>query len=324
MLSKFDSITSIVDYLREPIASPAIKDSSNKINNGLKVSKKQRKTKGLTNTASTLPSPPHRQPQEEIVANIEVLPKGRVSSLYSIRYGPITVNPRKLPSKTLFTGRRSKYEILSTDEEERRRDRRERNRVAATKCREKRETVLSQLEDQHHGDLQKYKDLLKEVQNLEQHKQYLESVLNNHLNECPLLNPSFSMVFGDTGFLSTITDAPPPLLPSYPQPNFHVEDDEFSHILDPSPALTNSAYESDNTNSILFPTQEQNVQPLPSTTSGIDRLVNGLQTPTISMESTNNHSMLFNSAIGSSCAQQHSHSSDDDSLPPARTNPYVY
>ena len=62
------------------------------------------------------------------------------------RYGPITVNPRKEPSKTLYTGRRSKYEVLSGDDEETRRDRRERNRVAATKCREKRETVLQQLE----------------------------------------------------------------------------------------------------------------------------------------------------------------------------------
>ncbi|CAF4441384.1 unnamed protein product, partial [Adineta steineri] len=118
------------------------------------------------------------------------------------RYGPVTVNPRKLPSKTLYTGRRSKYEVLSTDEEEKRRDRRERNRVAATKCREKRENVLSYLEIEYNKELKNHENLLKMVDALGQQKQHLESVVTNHLNECPLLNNSPSMVFGDTGLRS--------------------------------------------------------------------------------------------------------------------------
>ncbi|CAF0902110.1 unnamed protein product [Adineta ricciae] len=318
MLSKFNSINSIVDYLREPIAPSTTKDSRNNTNDGLKMSKKQRKTKETANSTDTTHSPPRSQPQMQHNTNIEVLPKGRM------RYGPITVNPRKLPSKTLFTGRRSKYEVLSTDEEERRRDRRERNRIAATKCREKRETVLSQLENQHQDELETHRNLLKTVRDLEQQKQYLENVLNNHLNICPLLNPSFSMVFGDTSFLSTIIDAPPPVLPSGPQPIVHSEDDELSHILDPSPELTNSAYETDDSNQIFLPPLGGlSAQPIAMTSSSIERLINSLNTPTISMESANNHSILVNTAFGSTCAQQHSHSSDDDSLP-SRANPYVY
>jgi hypothetical protein len=234
-----------------------------------------------------------------------------------IRYGPVTVNPRKQPSKTLFTGRRSKYEVLSTDEEEKRRDRRERNRVAATKCREKRENVLSNLDNQHTNELNTNKQLIKLVNDLEQRKLDLETIMNNHLNECLLMNNSSAMIFGDAGFLSSITDAPPPPLPSYPQQNFNSEEEELSLFLDPgTPLLTNSAYHTDEPNSI-FPSQ-------PMTSSSIDRLMNALQSPTISMENINNHSILINTAVGSSCAKQHSNSSEDDSLPSKCKNSCVY
>ncbi len=217
----------------------------------------------------------------------------------------------------MFTGRRSKYEVLSVDEEEKRRDRRERNRVAATKCREKRENVLSNLENEHANELNNNKRLSKLVNNLEQRKLDLETIMTNHLNECLLMNNTSAMIFGDTGFLSSITDAPPLPLPSYQQPNVCSEEEELSLFLDPStPILTNSAYHANESNSILL---QQ-----PMTTSSIDRLLNALQSPTVSMENINNHSMLFNSAVGSSCAKQHSNSSEDDSLPPKCTNPCVF
>jgi hypothetical protein len=238
------------------------------------------------------------------------------NNYFSHRYGPITVNPRKEPSKTLFTGRRSKYEVLSADEDEKRRDRRERNKVAATKCREKRETVLSHLDNQLNGEMNNHKQLLKLIDNLIQQKNYLDSVIENHFNECPLLNNSApSMIFGDSSFLSSIIDAPPPPLPSYQQEIIDTDEEELSHILDPAPVLTNSAYTTDDSSSALIPPQQ------PMTNSSIERIINTLQTPTVSMES--NHSMLFNSAFGSSCAKQHSSSSEDDSLPPKHTNPYV-
>ncbi|CAF1327524.1 unnamed protein product [Adineta steineri] len=251
-----------------------------------------------------------------VEASIEILPKGRV------RYGPVTVNPRKLPSKTLYTGRRSKYEVLSTDEEEKRRDRRERNRVAATKCREKRENVLSHLEIEYNKELKYHENLLKMVDALGQQKQHLESVVTNHLNECPLLNNSPSMVFGDTGFLSSIIDTPAPLLPSY-QPPVYSEEEELSNFLDSNPILTNSAYDTDSSHSIFIPQQQQQPLVITMTNSSIERLMNSIQSPAISMDNSNNHSILVNSAFGASCAKQHSNSSEDDSLPSTRTNPYV-
>lgn len=222
----------------------------------------------------------------------------------------------------MFTGRRSKYEVLSGDEEEKRRDRRERNRVAATKCREKRENVLHNLENEHLNELKNNERLVKLVNNLEQRKLDLETIMNNHLNECLLMNNSSAMIFGDTGFLSSITDTPPLPLPSLSQPiNTYSEEEELSLFLDANiPLLTNTAYTTDESNSPLIPEQEPI---LPMTNSSIDRLINTLHTPTISMESLTNHSKLINSAIGSSCAKQHSHSSEEDSLPPKCTNAYV-
>ncbi|CAF4004392.1 unnamed protein product [Adineta steineri] len=307
MNSLFNSVDSIVSYLRAPISM----SGSQKITNDLKSSKKQRKDKGQLNVLSTTPND---LPQVE--ASIEILPKGRV------RYGPVTVNPRKLPSKTLYTGRRSKYEVLSTDEEEKRRDRRERNRVAATKCREKRENVLSYLEIEYNKELKNHENLLKMVDALGQQKQHLESVVTNHLNECPLLNNSPSMVFGDTGFLSSIIDTPAPLLPSY-QPPVYSEEEELSNFLDSNPILTNSAYDTDSSHSIFIPQQHQQPLVITMTNSSIERLMNSIQSPAISMDNSNNHSILVNSAFGASCAKQHSNSSEDDSLPSTRTNPYV-
>jgi hypothetical protein len=81
MLSKFNSVDSIVNYLRGPVSSSAVANStttdSNKINNGLKSSKKQLKDKDIINVMSTTPSP-HLSPQSKLQADIEILPKGRV------------------------------------------------------------------------------------------------------------------------------------------------------------------------------------------------------------------------------------------------------
>ncbi|CAF0932844.1 unnamed protein product [Didymodactylos carnosus] len=103
-----------------------------------------------------------------------------------VKYGPITVNPRKRPAKTLFTGRKSKYEILPPDEEEKRRMRRERNRVAATKCREKREDVITFLEKEHETELNKNAQLKENLRQLKKKHEELEKVLMNHSNVCQL------------------------------------------------------------------------------------------------------------------------------------------
>lgn len=246
-----------------------------------------------------------------------------------LRYGPITVHPRQQPSKTLFTGRRSKYEVLSGDDEEKRRDRRERNRVAATKCREKRENVLLRLENEYLKQLKTNEELTKQVEILSKRKNHLESIVSNHFNECPQLNniplvTEPSMIFGDTGFLSLINDtAPAPPLPSLQQAISYSDEEDFNRIIDSTTVLTNSAYNTDDSNSNLIP-EPSILQHLTLKTSSLERLVNSFQSPTISMETINNHSMLFNSAVGSSsCAKQHSHSSEDDSLPSTHTNHFV-
>lgn len=296
MYANFESVASVYNYLTDSnLHSTTVSTKS----------KNQIKTKE----------------SKQITGDIQILPKGRV------RYGPITVNPRKQPSKTLFTGRRSKYEVLDdNEEEEKRRDRRERNRVAATKCREKRENVLQNLEIQHKNDLNQNKLLIKLVQQLEQRKSELETTIENHFNECLLLNEennnqnsnviptASSMIFGDPSFLSSIPDTLP-----LPLPNTQIlsttneqEDEEISHLLDPILTLTNSAYnEEESTNPDAI------IQSM--TTSSIDRLINTLHTPNISMDSCNNSLVLINS----SCAKQHSHSSEDDSLPKC-ANSYVY
>jgi hypothetical protein len=230
-----------------------------------------------------------------------------------VRYGPITVNPRKQPSKTLFTGRRSKYEVLPNDEdEEKRRDRRERNRVAATKCREKRENVLSHLEDEHLNEVNTHKRLIKFVQELQERKSELEATIESHLNEYLLSNNSSSMIFGDPSFLSSIPESLPLPLPNHQSSFVPTEEEELSLFLDSPQVLTNSAYNTDEVNSVLMPQAMTN--------SSLDRLINTLQTPTVSMENCANQLILVNS----SCAKQHSNSSEDDSLPPKHTNPYVY
>jgi len=240
-----------------------------------------------------------------------------------IRYGPITVNPRKQPSKTLFTGRRSKYEILAGEEEEKRRLRRERNRVAATKCREKRENILNDLEIKCANESNKYTSLFEAIQQLEQRKQHLQSILSNHIVNCPLQQSS--MVFGDTNFLSSISETPAPPLPPHQLQLIANNEEEFGRFLQPSPVLTNSAYNTDQSN-YLFNSQQleqQQQSTITMNSSSLERIISSLHSPTSFIDNNNNCSGLYNSAYGSSCAQQHSSSSEDDSLPPTHKNSYV-
>ncbi|CAF3386732.1 unnamed protein product [Rotaria sp. Silwood1] len=337
--SPFDSVDSIVNYLREPSSSEVVLSSttsstinSTKINTQLKSTKGRKKEKGQAN----IMHPTQISSKEPI----EILPSGRV------RYGPITVNPRKQPSKTLFTGRRSKYEPLNNDEEEKRRLRRERNRAAATKCREKRENILANLEDEYHKELNTHTNYLTTIQQLQAKKQHLESILSNHMVNCqlPRINSIMpppppppqqqqqqSMVFGDTTFLSSIVERsppppPPPPIRSNQLQNIQNDEEDFNNFLQPTSLLTNSAYNNnDQPNYFLNPEQQSQQQVISMTSSSLDRLINGLHSPSPCIDNNNNCSGLYNSAFGSStCAQQHSSSSEDDSLPPTHKNPFVY
>jgi hypothetical protein len=63
-----------------------------------------------------------------------------------IQYGPILVKPRKRIAPTLSSGRKSKDEPLPPEEDNKRKQRRDRNKEAAAKCRRKRNELREELE----------------------------------------------------------------------------------------------------------------------------------------------------------------------------------
>ncbi len=100
------------------------------------------------------------------------------------RYGPITVRPRKNPAPTLRTGRKSKY-IELTPEEARKRDlRRERNRQAAEKCKQKRSEIEDKLESDLKVLLSEQTNIQNEKNKLLEKKIFLENLLKQHLENC--------------------------------------------------------------------------------------------------------------------------------------------
>ena len=103
------------------------------------------------------------------------------SSRNVVHYGPISVRQCRKSAPTLATGRRSKNLVLVGEEAARRDKRRERNREAARKIKEKRLMIeeelnqkLKDLEDQH-SDLQDF------LVQLKQRKQTLEIEVNTAL-----------------------------------------------------------------------------------------------------------------------------------------------
>ncbi|UJR13709.1 hypothetical protein I4U23_000720 [Adineta vaga] len=107
-----------------------------------------------------------------------------------IAFGPIKVKPRKKPAPTLATGRRSKYEILNPDEEQKRNIRRARNRAAAERVRISRLTVEQQLLNEIHALEDKQVKLSQDVQKLQHNKLHLETRLFTHERMCSNMNQS--------------------------------------------------------------------------------------------------------------------------------------
>jgi hypothetical protein len=102
------------------------------------------------------------------------------------RYGPIVIRPRKNPAPTLASGRKSKYAVLTPDEEQKREQRRKRNREAATKCNLKRAEIEGRLETQLEMLLNEQAMLSSEKHLLFNEKLRLEQLLNKH--KCQLNN----------------------------------------------------------------------------------------------------------------------------------------
>lgn len=102
----------------------------------------------------------------------------------TIAFGPIKVKPRKKPAPTLATGRRSKYEILNADEEQKRNVRRARNRAAAERVRVSRLNIEQQLLDQIDALETQQEKLSNDVQKLQHQKLHLETRLYTHEQMC--------------------------------------------------------------------------------------------------------------------------------------------
>jgi hypothetical protein len=89
-----------------------------------------------------------------------------------LEYGPLRIRVCRKTAPTLATGRRSKYILLSGDEAIKREMRREKNRVAARKLKEKRSLIEQDLFD-------KVKQLEDEQSNLENNLTELQSQKQN-------------------------------------------------------------------------------------------------------------------------------------------------
>lgn len=101
-----------------------------------------------------------------------------------IEFGPIKVKPRKKPAPTLATGRRSKYEILSIDEEQKRDVRRARNRAAAERVRISRLNIEQKLLEQIEQLKKQEQFLTDDVETLQHQKLHLETRLFTHEQMC--------------------------------------------------------------------------------------------------------------------------------------------
>lgn len=104
-----------------------------------------------------------------------------------VEYGPIRIRQIRKPAPTIATGRRPKHLILEGEEAIKREQRREKNREAARKLKEKRQLIEEEL-DQKLKELKGENSALEiRVQQLELKKRELEEEINNLLVD-PLLN----------------------------------------------------------------------------------------------------------------------------------------
>jgi len=104
------------------------------------------------------------------------------SSNNILEYGPIQVRVCQKPIPTIATGRRSKHLVLVGDEAMKREKRRERNREAARKLKEKRQLIEEEL-DQKVKELEnEHLNLQKDLIELHQKKRMLQEKVNHILS----------------------------------------------------------------------------------------------------------------------------------------------
>jgi hypothetical protein len=102
-----------------------------------------------------------------------------------IEFGPIKVKQRRKPALTLATGRRSKYEVLSPNEEQKREIRRARNRAAAERVRINRLNIEQELQGQIDALEIQEQALSNKIETLQYHKLNLETRILTHEKMCP-------------------------------------------------------------------------------------------------------------------------------------------
>ncbi|CAF2711051.1 unnamed protein product [Rotaria sp. Silwood2] len=147
-----------------------------------------------------------------------------------IEFGPIKVKRRKNPAPTLATGRRSKYEILSPEEEQKRDIRRARNRAAAERVRISRLCVEQQLQDQIDGLEEQEHKLLNDIKMLQYQKLQLETRALTHEKMCSnrfSSNPQNHRI-------STFTSSSAPISTTFQQLE-HTSDLYFEDLFSNSP-----------------------------------------------------------------------------------------
>lgn len=175
--------------------------------------------------------------------------------------------------------------------------------------------------------MNKHSQLVRHIQYLEEQRRNLEGMLSNIQ-----MPPPSNTVFGNSNFLSSIVDTPALPLPSHQLQLVANSEEEFTHLLHSTPILTNSAYTPDQANG-LFNSQ---IEPISMNTNSFEQLLNTISAPKYVPDNNNNSTLatvagsttyleLCNSAYGTStCAQQHSSSSEDDSMPSIHRNSAVY
>jgi hypothetical protein len=169
-------------------------------------------------------------------------------------------------------------------------------------------------------EVNKYTHLIKVIQQLEQRKQDLQSRVSNQVVNGPLQQTTMLPAFHPS-----LMETQPAQFPRHELQIVANNEEEFSRFLQPSTSiLTNSGYNTDQSNQLFIPEQQSQQQTMVMNTSSLDRLINSLQSPAYIDNNNNNCSGLFNSVYGSSsCTQQHSSFTDGNSLPPTQSNSYV-
>ncbi|XP_013398259.1 cyclic AMP-dependent transcription factor ATF-3 [Lingula anatina] len=119
-------------------------------------------------------------------ANVEALVKGDLSPLVreELRYSIL----RRCNGALKAEYKESTVEELSPEEQERRDARREKNKMAARKCRDKKKQTIQDLVKKN-NDLESQNTSLRyQIRQLQKEKNAVQRALDDHLAQCPLIS----------------------------------------------------------------------------------------------------------------------------------------